>query len=224
MRKFLTVSAVLAALTALLSFTGSANAVPPGYDARAHLGKHRTCHKYADMGVTKRLLLLHNKGTKKVQYHVFRDGDYSAAPVRYVWVKPGQTRKLAVRVPQRKTVAVLVRVPEMGHKQIRLSKTVEAKDSCYVPTLDPRASLGGVSCVGGDSVAQILLDNRGTSNATVDYAVTSSFGHSSATFSVSPASSVNDYLPVPAGKSTHVKVTVKGKSLLSLDVAATNCP
>ena len=73
-------------------------------------------------------------------------------------------------------------------------------------------------------VAQIVLDNRSTSDEAVDYTVASSYGGSSASFTVRPASSVNDYVPVPAGGSTHVDVTARDRTVLSVDVAAVSCP
>jgi hypothetical protein len=112
----------------------------------------------------------------------------------------------------------------MGRQELRLSTTVAALESCYVATVEPKASLGGVSCNGADSVAQIVLDNRSTSDDKVEYTVESSYGSSSASYTVRPASSTNDYLPVPARSSTHVDVTAAGRKLLSIDVAAVNCP
>jgi hypothetical protein len=112
----------------------------------------------------------------------------------------------------------------MGREELRLSATVAALASCYVPTVDPRASFGGVSCSGRDSVARIVLDNRATSDDEVAYTVASSYGGSTASFTVGPASAVNDYLPVPAGGSTHVRVTAAGRTVLSTDVAAVSCP
>jgi hypothetical protein len=159
-----------------------------------------------------------------VQFKVVREGDRFADPVVYVWVPAHRARSVTVSVPQRSTASVRVRVPEMGPRQLRLSRTVSALASCYVTTVDPRASLGGVSCHGTDSVAQIVLDNRSTSDEAIAYTVASSYGGSSASFTVRPGSVTHDYLPVPAGGSTHVDVTARGGSVLSIDVAAVSCP
>ena len=133
-------------------------------------------------------------------------------------------KKVTVSVPQRTTASVRVRVPEMGREELRLSTTVGALASCYVATVKPKASLGGVSCHGKDSVAQIVLDNRSTSDDKIAYTVQSSYGASSASFTVGPASSTNYYVPVPAERSTHVSVTAADRRVLSIDVAAASCP
>jgi len=227
MRTTTTIAAVLgllAATTVTLTTADATNAAT-GYDARARLSGDRACTKTRTEGVTRRTLVLDNtRSAHRVQYKVVRDGDRYADPSIYVWVGAHRTRSLAVSVPQRSTVSVRVRVPEMGRQELRLSATVGARSSCYVPRVEPRASLGGVSCQGGDSVAQIVLDNRSTTDDTVRYQVDSSYGGSSASFSVRPASSTNDYVPVPAGGSTHVDVTAAGKRVLSVDVAAASCP
>lgn len=223
MRKTAIATVVLGVVAALLTTAGATTAAT-GYDARAGLSGHRTCTKSATTGVTRRTLVLDNtRSAHRVQYKVVRDGDRVADPVVYVWVPAHRTRSLTVSVPQRTTVSVRVRVPEMGRQELRLSATVAALASCYVPTVRPKASLGGVSCHGADSIAQIVLDNRATTDEVVTYAVESSYGASSASFSVRPASSAHHYLPVPAGGSTHVEVTAAGKPVLSTDVAAVNC-
>ena len=81
-----------------------------------------------------------------------------------------------------------------------------------------------MSCHGKDSVAQIVLDNRSTSDDKIAYTVESSYGASSASFTVGPASSTNYYLSVPAEGSTHVAVTAADRRVLSVDVAAVSCP
>ena len=216
--------AVLGVLATTLTSAGTSSAAAR-YDARAALSGHRTCTRTATEGVTRRTLVLDNsRSRRRVQFKVVRDGDRYADPVVYIWVPAKGKRTVTVSVPQRRTVSVRVRVPEMGREELRLSATVAALARCYVPTVDPRASLAGVACSGRDSVARIVLDNRATSDEQVAYTVTSSYGHSTASFRVDPASSLSDYLPVPAGGSTHVRVTAAGRSLLSTDVAAVSCP
>jgi hypothetical protein len=224
MRKISTATAVLSAVATLLTTAGATTAAV-GYDARASLSGHRTCVRSDHTGITRRTLVLDNtRSARRVQFKVVRDGDRFADPSVYVWVPAHRSKSVTVSVPQRTTVSVRVRVPEMGRRELRLSTTVAALASCYVATIQPKASLGGVSCNGADSVAQIVLDNRSTSDDTITYAVESSYGASSASFTVRPASSTNDYLPVPAGGSTHIDVTAVGNRLLSIDVAAVSCP
>lgn len=224
MRKISTATAVLGVVATMLTTAGATTAAT-GYDARASLSGHRTCTKTASTGITRRTVVLDNtRSARRVQFKVVRDGDRFADPTVYVWVPAHRRKSVIVSVPQRTTASVRVRVPEMGREELRLSTTVAALASCYVATVKPKASLGGVSCNGADSVAQIVLDNRSTSDDEVTYAVASSYGASSASFTVRPASSVNDYLPVPAGRSTHIDVTAAGRKLLSIDVAAANCP
>lgn len=224
MRTITIATAALGAVATLLTTAGATTAAT-GYDARAHLAGHRTCDKSATTGITRRPVVLNNtRSAHRVQFKVVRAGDQVADPVDYVWVRAGRKKTVTVSVPQRTTVSVRVRVPEMGRAELRLSSTVTALTSCYVPSVDPKASLGGVSCHGADAVARVMLDNRATSDDKVDYTVTSSYGASSASFTVKPASSINDYLPVPAGRSTHVAVSAAGRSLLSVDVAAVSCP
>ena len=217
-------TAVLDVVATLLTTAGATTAAA-GYDARASLSGHRTCTKTDSIGITRRTVVLDNtRSARRVQFKVVRDGDRFAKPTVYVWVRAHEKKSVTVSVPQRTTVSVRVRVPEMGREELRLSTTVAALASCYVETVEPKASLGGVSCNGGDSVAQIVLDNRATSDDKVAYKVASSYGDSSASFTVRPASSVNHYVPVPAEWSTHVDVCAAGRKLLSLDVAAVNCP
>jgi hypothetical protein len=224
MRTITAATAVLGTVATLLTTAGSTTAAT-GYDARASLSGRTTCSKTAHMGTTRRSIVLDNtRSARRAQFKVVRDGDRVADPVVYVWVGAHRKRSMAVAVPQRSTVSVRVRVPEMGRQELRLSATVPALESCYVAKVDPRASLGGVSCHGDDSVAQIVLDNRATSDKAVTYTVASSYGDSSASFTVRPASSIDDYLPVPAGGSTHVDVTADGRTVLSVDVAAVSCP
>ena len=224
MRKIATATAVLGTVATLLTTAGPTTAAT-GYDARAHLSGHRTCTKSGGAGITRRHLALDNRrSAHRVQFKVVRDGDRFAEPTVYVWVPAHRRKSVTVSVPQRTTASVRVRVPEMGHQELRLSTTVAALASCYVATVKPKASLGGVSCHGADSVAQIVLDNRSTSDDKVVYTVESSYGASSASFTVRPASSTNDYLPVPAGRSTHIAVTAAGTKMLSIDVAAASCP
>jgi len=223
MRRSTIVAAVLGVLATTLT-TADTTTAATGYDARARLAGEPTCTKTGSQGITRRTVVLDNtRSAHRVQYKVVRDGDRFADPTVYLWVAAHRKKSLTVSVPQRTTVSVRVRVPEMGRQELRLSATVAARHSCYVPRFDPRASLGGVSCHGADSVAQILLDNRSTTDDTVAYEVASSYGDSSASFSVKPASSTSDYVPVPAGGSTHVNVRAAGKRLLSVDVAALSC-
>ena len=224
MRKISTATAALGVVAALLTTAGATTA-STGYDARANLSGHRTCTKSDSTGITRRTITLDNtRSARRAQFKVVRDGDRFAKPTVYVWVPAHARKSVTVSVPQRTTASVRVRVPEMGREELRLSTTVAALASCYVATVKPKASLGGVSCHGKDSVAQIVLDNRSTSDDKVTYEVESSYGNSSASFTVEPASSTNQYLPVPAGRSTHVDVTATGRKLLSIDVAAVNCP
>jgi hypothetical protein len=224
MRTISTATAVLGVVATMLTTAGATTAAA-GYDARASLSGHRTCTKSAGAGITRRTIVLDNtRSARRVQFKVVRDGDRFADPTVYVWVPAHRRKSVIVSVPQRTTASVRVRVPEMGRRELRLSTTVAALASCYVATLKPQASLGGVSCNGADSVAQIVLDNRATSDDEVAYTVASSYGASSASFTVRPESSTNDYLPVPAGRSTHVDVTAAGRRLLSIDVASVNCP
>jgi hypothetical protein len=224
MRTLTIATAVLGAVATLLTTAGASTAAAR-YDARAHLSGQRTCVKIDGTGVTRRPIVLDNRRSEhRVQFKVVRSGDQVARHTVYVWVPAHRRKSLIVSVPQRDTASVRVRVPEMGRRELRLSTTVAALQSCYVPTVDPRASLGGVSCHGTDAVAQIVLDNRSTSDDAIAYTVRSSYGRSSASFTVRPASSTNDYLPVPAGGSTHVRVTAAGQRLLWTDVAAVNCP
>ena len=224
MRTTTIAAAVLGLLATTLAGAGAGSAAT-GYEARASLSGHRTCTERATEGVTRRTLVLDNsRSRKRAQFKVVRDGDRFADPVVYTWVPAGKRKTVTVSVRQRSTVSVRVRVPEMGRQELRLSATVAALASCYVPVVDPRASLGGVACHGADSVAQVVLDNRSTTDDDVVYRVASSYGASTAAFTVAPASSTNDYLPVPPGRSTHVRVTAAGETLLELDVAAVSCP
>lgn len=157
MRTTTSIATAVATLAALLSTTGAGSAAT-GYDARAHLAGDRSCAKTERAGVTRRTLVLDNRRSDhRVQYKVVRHGDRRADPVVHVWVPAHQRRSLTVSVPQRSTVSVRVRVPEMGRDDLRLSATVAALARCYVPTVRPRASFGGVACHGGDSVARIVL-------------------------------------------------------------------
>lgn len=217
----------VASLAALLSTAGvtSTATAATGYDARAHLAGDRTCAKTERAGVTRRQLVLDNRRSDhRVQYKVVRHGDRHADPVVHVWVPAHQKRSLAVSVPQRSTVSVRVRVPEMGRHDLRLSATVTALARCYVPTVRPKASLGGVACHGGDSVAQIVLDNRATSDDRIDYTVASSYGDATASFTVDAATATNYYLTVPDGRTTDVRVTAAGKRVLATEIAAVSCP
>ncbi|WP_243056564.1 hypothetical protein [Nocardioides sp. SR21] len=223
MRTISIATAVLGLVATTLSTAGAATAAT-GYDARASLSGQRTCTKTATSGITRRTVVLDNtRSAHRVQFKVVRDGDRFAEHKVYVWVPARETRSVVVSVPQRTTASVRVRVPEMGRRDLRLSATVSALRSCYVATVDPKAAFGGVSCHGGDSVAQIVLDNRRTSDEKVDYTVASSYGDSTASFTVRPASSDNYYLPVPDGRSTHVDVTAAGRRVLSTDIAAVDC-
>ncbi|MBZ5737727.1 hypothetical protein [Nocardioides mangrovi] len=224
MRKLAIATVVLGAVATLLTTAGASTAAT-GYDARAHMSGHRTCTKDARVGVTQRRIVLDNsRSAHRAQFKVVRNGDHDADPVVYVWVPAAAKKRVTVSVPQRTTVSVRVRVPEMGREDLRLSATVRALDSCYVARVAPKASLGGVSCQGSDSVAQIVLDNRDTTDEKVAYAVASSYGDSTASFTVRPASSSNYYLTVPTGRSTHVDVRAAGKRLLATDIAAVSCP
>lgn len=212
-------------LTATLSAPPTAASPAPTYDARAALSRHDSCVKDASTGITRRALVLDNRrSSHRAQFKVVRAGDRVAAPVVYQWVGAHRKRTVVVSVAQRTTASVRVRVPEMGRKRLVLSALVPARPSCYVATVHPVAALGGVSCQGQDSVAQVVLDNRGTTDATIGYTVASSYGDSSASVAVRPASAVNYYLPVPAGGSTHVEVSAHGSTVLSTDVAAVSCP
>lgn len=223
MRTISIATAVLGVVVATLTTVGPTTAAT-GYDARASLSGHRTCTKTATTGITRRTVVLDNtRSAHRVQFKVVRDGDRFAEHRVYVWVPARQKRSVVVSVPQRSTVSVRVRVPEMGRRDLRLSATVAALEKCYVATVDPKATFGGVSCHGGDSIAQIVLDNRATSDEEVDYTVASSYGDSTASFTVRPASSDNYYLPVPAGRTTHVDVTAAGRRVLSTDIAAASC-
>ncbi|GAA4699109.1 hypothetical protein [Nocardioides conyzicola] len=215
---------VASLLTATLT-TADAGAAAPVYDARAKLSRHVTCVQGASAGITRRTIVLDNRrSSRRVQFRVVRAGDRYADPVVYRWVAAHRKRTVVVSVAQRATASVRVRVPEMGRKSLVLSAIVPAQSSCYVATVHPVAALGGVGCQGHDSVARIVLDNRGTSDATVGYTVASSYGDSSASLAVRPTSSVNYYLPVPSGGSTHVEVTARGSRVLSTDVASVSCP
>lgn len=210
-------------LTTTLLTAGPSGAAT-GYDARARAAGDRTCTRTPAMGVTQRRFVLDNsRSTHRVQFKVVREGDRYADAVTYVWVGAHRRKSVTVSVPQRRTASLRVRVPEMGRQDLRLSTTVASLETCYVPTVDPKASLGGVSCHGSDSVAQIVLDNRSTSDRRIHYTVTSSYGDSSASLMVRPASATNYYLPVPAGRSTHVGVAAAGDRVLSIDVAAGSC-
>lgn len=223
MRTISIATAVLGVVATLLTTAGPTTAAT-GYDARASLSGPRTCTKTSAAGITRRTVVLDNtRSAHRVQFKVVRDGDRFAEHRVYVWVPARQKRSVVVSVPQRSTVSVRVRVPEMGRRDLRLSATVAALESCYVATVDPRATFGGVSCHGGDSVAQIVLDNRATSDEKIDYTVASSYGDSTASFTVRPASSDNYYLPVPDGRTTHVDVTAAGRRVLSTDIAAASC-
>lgn len=223
MRKLTLAATVLGAVTTLLSIAGAADAAT-GFDARARLSGQPTCSKGSAAGITRRSIVLDNeRSAHRVQFHVVRAGDRFAERLVYVWVPARQSRSVVVSVPQRTTVSVRVRVPEMGVDNLRLSSTVAALASCYVETVDPKASLGGVWCNGQDSLARIVLDNRSTSDDQVDYSVASSYGDSSASLTVKPASAINYYLTVPAGGSTHVDVAAAGRQVLSTDVEAVNC-
>lgn len=224
MRTTTSIATAVATLAALLSTTGAGSAAT-GYDARAHLTGDRSCAKTERAGVTRRTLVLDNRRSDhRVQYKVVRHGDRRADPVVHVWVPAHQRRSLTVSVPQRSTVSVRVRVPEMGRDDLRLSATVAALARCYVPTVRPRASFGGVACHGGDSVARIVLDNRATSDDEIDYTVASSYGDASASLTVEPATATNYYLTVPDGRSTEVRVTAEGRRVLTTEVAAVSCP
>ena len=210
-------------LTTVLATAGPTTAAT-GYDARASLSGHRTCTKTATTGITRRTVLLDNtRSEHRVQFKVVRNGDRFAEHMVYVWVPAHQKRTVVVSVSQRSTVSVRVRVPEMGRNDLRLSATVVALEGCYVATVDPKAAFGGVSCHGDDSIAQIVLDNRATSDEKVDYRIASSYGDSTASLTVRPASADNYYLPVPAGGTTHVEVTASGRRLLATDIAAVSC-
>lgn len=223
MRKLAIAATVLGAVATLLSTTAGAEAATR-YDARARLSDQPTCVKRDATGITQRTVVLDNmRSAHRVQYRVVRAGDRFADHVVYLWVKAHARRSVVVSVPQRSQVSVRVRVPEMGAKSLRLSAILEARASCYVETVDPKATLGGVSCSGSDSVARIVLDNRATSDDKVDYTVTSSYGDSTASLTVKPASATNYYLTVPAGSSTHVMVTAAGHRVLSTDVTAVSC-
>ena len=223
MRTISVAAAALGVVAALLTTAGPTTAAT-GYDARASLSGPRTCSKTATAGTTRRTVVLDNtRSAHRVQFKVVRDGDRYAQHRVYVWVPAHEKRSVAVSVPQRSTVSVRVRVPEMGRRDLRLSATVSALRSCYVATVDPQASFAGVSCHNGDSVAQIVLDNRRTSDEEIDYTVESSYGDSTASFTVRPASAANYYLPVPDGRSTHVEVTAAGERVLSTDIAAISC-
>ncbi|MGB0101474.1 MAG: hypothetical protein WBP61_14445 [Nocardioides sp.] len=224
MRKTTIATAVIGTVATLLTSAGPVTAATR-YDARAELTGHRTCVKSAGEAITRRTLVLDNtRSERRVQYKVVRDGDRFADPVVYRWVPAHRKKKLTVSVPQRTTASVRVRVPEMGRNHLRLSRTVAALASCKITTFEPKASLGGVRCTGADSVAQIVLDNRSTTDDAVSYRVTSSYGASSASFTVRPASATNHYLPVPAGRSTQIEVRAAGRDLLSIDVGAVSCP
>lgn len=224
MRKTTIATAVLGTVATLLTSAGPTTAATR-YDARAELTGHRTCAQSATEAVTRRTLVLDNtRSSRRVQYKVVRDGDRFADAVVYTWVPAHRKKTVTVSVPQRTTVSVRVRVPEMGRNHLRLSRTVAALASCKVTTFEPKASLGGVMCHGADSVARIVLDNRSTSDDAVAYRVTSSYGASSASFTVRPASSTNHYLPVPAGGSTQIDVRAAGRDLMAIDVGAVNCP
>lgn len=223
MRTSVIATAALGVVAALLTTAGPTTAAT-GYDARASLSGQRTCTTTAGAGITRRTVVLDNtRSAHRVQFKVVRDGDRFADHRVYVWVPARQKRSVVVSVAQRSMVSVRVRVPEMGRRDLRLSATVSALRSCYVATVEPRAAFGGVSCHSGDSVAQIVLDNRRTSDEEVDYTVASSYGDSTASFTVRPASSDNYYLPVPDGRSTHVEVTAAGRRVLSTDIAAVDC-
>lgn len=223
MRSIPVATAVLGVVAALLT-TAAPTTATTGFDARASLSGQRTCAKTATTGVTRRTVVLDNsRSAHRVQFKVVRVGDHLAQHKVYVWVPAHRTRSVVVSVPQRTTASVRVRVPEMGGRALRLSATVPALRSCYVATVAPKAAFGGVSCHHGDSVAQIVLDNRATSDEKVDYTVASSYGDSTATFTVRPASVANYYLPVPAGRSTRVSVTAAGQRVLSTEIAAAGC-
>lgn len=224
MRRITIATAVLGVVTTMLTTTGPP-AAAARYDARAGLSGERTCSMGPKAGVTRRTLVLDNRrSAERVQYRVVRRGDRFAEPAVYVWVPAHRRKTLTVSVPQRTTVSVRVRVPEMGFRDLRLSATVAALASCYRERVDPRASLGGVSCHDGDSVAQIVLDNRATTDDEVEYAVASSYGDASAVLTVEPATSTRYYLTVPAGRSTQVDVTASGRRVLSTEIAAVACP
>ena len=223
MRTISVATAVLGVVAALLTAAGPTTAAT-GYDARARLSGHRTCTTTATAGITRRTVVLDNtRSAHRVQFKVVRDGDRYAEHKVYVWVPAHRTRSAVVSVPQRSTVSLRVRVPEMGRRDLRLSATVAALPSCYVATVDPRAVFGGVSCHGGDSIAQIVLDNRGTSDESIDYTIASSYGDSTASFTVRPTTSDNYYVPVPDGSTTHVDVAAAGRRVLSTDIAAASC-
>ncbi|KQW49003.1 hypothetical protein ASC77_09850 [Nocardioides sp. Root1257] len=220
-----TLAATLTATATAASPASAAGTAVPVYDARAALSRHDTCVKDASTGITRRALVLDNRrSSRRVQFKVVRAGDRVAGPVVYQWVGAHRKRTVVVSVAQRTTASVRVRVPEMGRKRLVLSALVPARPSCYVATVHPVAALGGVSCQGPDSVAQVVLDNRGTTDSTIGYTIASSYGDSSASVAVRPASTVNYYLPVPAGGSTHVEVSARGSRVLSTDVAAVSCP
>lgn len=226
MRKLTIATAVLGVAATLLTSVGATSSgATAGYDARAHLPGHRTCEKTDDVGLTRRALVLDNRhSAHPVQFKVVREGDPRARPVRYVWVRAHHQRSLTVTVAQRSTVSVRVRVPEMGRHNLRLSATVRALKRCYVETVAPRAALGGVFCHGADSVAQVVLDNRGTSDRRIRYQVASTYGHASASYKVRPESALRHYVPVPAGGSTHVTVEAAGERVLAVDAGSVSCP
>lgn len=227
MRTLTIATAVLGAVVATLTAGGAATAATghiSGHDARAQLIGHRTCTAGATAGITRRTLVLDNsRSGRRTHFKVVRVGDRFADRVVRIWVPAHGKKSVTVSAAQRTTVPVRIRVPQMGRGALRLATSVPALASCYVATVDPKASLGGVTCRGADSVARVVLDNRSTSDDSVVYRVESSYGDSSASFTVRPGASTNDYLPVPAGRSTHVDVTAEGRSLLSVDVVAISC-
>lgn len=226
------ISALVAVLAVALGILGASSATASAvvrkaeYNPAAALAGGKTCVA----GVTKQKVVFTNRHAKRaVQFNLRRTNDAVAPFYTSFTVRPGHTATKWVSVPTASRVSLRVRTPQSRRpSSLMLSKVITSLPGCRVIVRDPQATLGGTTCIGKDSVVSIGLDNRRTTDVSVEYATTATQPGSTTTdvTTVAARSIKSTFVVARSGNNpVHIVVTdgKGGPVLLDRNVPARSC-
>lgn len=229
MSKFLAVAAaaVVPAVSLVALTPGVANAAAE-YRADARLSGDRGCIESSGT-TTQKVVLDNTKSNRKVQFKVSKTltkaGDQQGGGTDFYMVGAGGKKIITLRIPEQMTMGLHVASPDMGRDWSRLTQVIESRPDCRKVVFDPRATLGGTTCQGADSVVQVNLDNRLSTDESAEYAIeTAGWNRSSTTtVIVEPDTLRNTYVSMENGQTTDVVVTVGDEVLMERSLPARQC-
>lgn len=223
MRKMLAVTGLAVVAFSGLAVTTTAAEAATTYAPKAALSGSRYCQE--STGMTRQRVLLDNRGSNAtVQYRVVWRGDKGSGSY-YTKVAARSTKTTTISIPEGIRMGLTVTSPEKKDGWLVMSKTVEALASCTYKHFEPKASLGKVTCMGSDAIVQVVLDNRLSTDAAVEYGVTTQQPDSDGFQSVRvPAETRrNTYVSVPSGQPVGITVAVGDNEMLTETVPGTAC-